>query len=162
MSSPKKIDLKRDFAAGVYQSSCTGDTVRHVCFFDPALWTVAPLTFSLVHLSPPFLVWISNQLTVWGGGGLLDVLGLRQITSAARSLYRSIFLGDDILHCLLWVLSFYASFSPFSTFTLLIFYFHPPPLLFPSLFLDHILLISYSLSLYPPLILVFSFLSPSP
>jgi hypothetical protein len=31
----------------------TGDTVSHVGIFDPVLWTVAPLTFSLVQLSPP-------------------------------------------------------------------------------------------------------------
>jgi hypothetical protein len=37
-----------DFAAGVYQSLQTGDTVSHVGIFDPALQTVAPLTFSLV------------------------------------------------------------------------------------------------------------------
>ncbi len=30
-------------------------------------------------------------------------------TPAGKSLYRSIFLDDDILHCLLWVSSFYAS-----------------------------------------------------
>ncbi len=41
-----------DLAAGVYQSLSTGDTVSHVGIFDPALWTVAPVTFSLVHLSP--------------------------------------------------------------------------------------------------------------
>ncbi len=29
-------------------------TVRHVGVFVPALWTIAPLTFSLVHLPPPF------------------------------------------------------------------------------------------------------------
>ncbi len=39
-----------------------GDTVSHVDIFDPALWTVALLTFSLVKLSPlPFPVWISKQ-----------------------------------------------------------------------------------------------------
>ncbi len=30
-------------------------------------------------------------------------------TPAAKSLYRPIFLGDDILHCLLWVLFFYGA-----------------------------------------------------
>jgi hypothetical protein len=33
----KKIDLERDFAAGVYQSLQTGDTVSHVGIFDSAL-----------------------------------------------------------------------------------------------------------------------------
>jgi hypothetical protein len=41
MSPSKKIDLKRDFAAGVYQSLKTDDTVSHVVIFDPALLTVA-------------------------------------------------------------------------------------------------------------------------
>jgi hypothetical protein len=43
--------LKRDFAAGIYRSLYTGDTFIHA--FDPALRTVATLTFSLVQLSPP-------------------------------------------------------------------------------------------------------------
>jgi hypothetical protein len=37
MSSSKKIDLQMDFAAGVYQSLETGDTVNRVGIFDPAL-----------------------------------------------------------------------------------------------------------------------------
>jgi hypothetical protein len=32
----KKIDQLRDFAAGVYQSLSTGDTVSHVGIFDTA------------------------------------------------------------------------------------------------------------------------------
>ncbi len=48
MSSSKKIDLERDFAAGVYESLWTSDAVSYVGIFDPALWTVAPLTLSLV------------------------------------------------------------------------------------------------------------------
>jgi hypothetical protein len=43
---------------------------------------------------------------VKGGGN--GVLGYRQINICRKkSLYRSIFLDDDILHCLLWVLTFY-------------------------------------------------------
>ncbi len=49
MSSPKKLTCK----AGVYQSLQTGGTVRHIDIFDPIFSTVAPLTFSLVQLSPP-------------------------------------------------------------------------------------------------------------
>ncbi len=43
----------------------TGDTVSHVGIFEPALWTAAPLTFSLVHISlpPSFPVWVSIQYT---------------------------------------------------------------------------------------------------
>jgi hypothetical protein len=37
MLSSKNIDLERDFAAGVYKSLWTGDTVSHVGIFDPAL-----------------------------------------------------------------------------------------------------------------------------
>ncbi len=50
-----------------YRQSCL--------YFDPALWTVAPLTFSLVQLSPllPFPVWISIlyiRIQWLGGGGM--------------------------------------------------------------------------------------------
>jgi hypothetical protein len=40
MSSSKKVDLQRDFAAGIYQSlhiDIYVDTVSHVGIFDPAL-----------------------------------------------------------------------------------------------------------------------------
>ncbi len=37
MSSSKTIDLKRDFAVGVYQSLKTEDTISHDDIFDPAL-----------------------------------------------------------------------------------------------------------------------------
>ncbi len=37
MSSSNKIDLERDFAAGVYQSLQTRDTGIYVGIFDPAL-----------------------------------------------------------------------------------------------------------------------------
>ncbi len=43
-----------------------GGTISHVGISDPALWTVAPLTFSLVQLSlssPPPPVWISMLYT---------------------------------------------------------------------------------------------------
>jgi hypothetical protein len=46
MSASKKI--YRDFAAGVIKVLQTGDTVSHVGILDPALRTVAPLTFPLV------------------------------------------------------------------------------------------------------------------
>ena len=50
--------------------------------FNPALWTVAPLPFSLVQLSPltPLPVWISIQ---YEGG--YEVLGLRQINHLPKS-----------------------------------------------------------------------------
>jgi hypothetical protein len=54
MSSSKYIDQQRDFAAGVYASLQTGDTVGNVGIFDPALCPIAaPLTFSMVHTPPP-------------------------------------------------------------------------------------------------------------
>jgi hypothetical protein len=37
MSSSKKIDPERDFAAGAYQSLQAGDTASHVGIFDPVL-----------------------------------------------------------------------------------------------------------------------------
>jgi hypothetical protein len=51
-----KMDLQQDFAAGVYQSLMTGDTVSHVGFFYPTVCTVALLTFSLVQLPLPLPV----------------------------------------------------------------------------------------------------------
>ncbi len=66
------------------------DTVSHVGIFDPALWTVAPLTFSLVHLSPstPSLLWISLQNTriqcVGGGMGFQEGRYLRQINTCHK------------------------------------------------------------------------------
>ncbi len=53
-------------------------TISHVGIFDSALWTIAPLTFSLVHLPFPLLVWL------WGGGGgcwvLLETIFCRSLT----------------------------------------------------------------------------------
>ncbi len=80
-------------------------------YFGPALWTVTPLPFSLVKLSPsppPFRVLISILYTrircVRGGMGFW---ASDRYTPVAKSPYRYIFLDDDISHCLLWVLSFY-------------------------------------------------------
>ncbi len=76
----------------------------------PTLWSVASLTFSLVHLCPPLPAWISTCIlgtrircirTKEGGYG---VLGLREINTCRKIN----FLDDDILHCHLWVLSFFA------------------------------------------------------
>ncbi len=52
MSSSKNIYKLRDFATGVYKSIKTGDKFSHVGIFDQALWTVAPLTFTLVLSTP--------------------------------------------------------------------------------------------------------------
>ncbi len=81
----------------------------------------APLPFCLVQLSPgqpPFHVWIIILYTrikcVRGEG-----MGFRasdRETPAAKSLYRSILLDDNILHCLLWVLSFYGWKDPHTWF----------------------------------------------
>ncbi len=62
--------------------------------FDPALWTVAPLNFSLVQLFPlpPFPVWINILYTriycLGGGGGMVFLVS----DSVTNSLYRSNFL----------------------------------------------------------------------
>ena len=57
-------------------------------FLDPALWSVAPLPFSLVQLSPPFPPPCVNKCTLYtyivciqGGYG---VLGLRQINTCRK------------------------------------------------------------------------------
>jgi hypothetical protein len=51
---------------------------------------------------------------VYGGGGGYEVLGLRQINTCRKVPLQINFLDDDILHCLLWVLSFYACTSSIS------------------------------------------------
>jgi hypothetical protein len=76
MMSSKKIYLYRNLAAGGYQSLQTEDAVGHVGIFDSALWTVAPLTFSLVQLSPtlsPFPVSKYKYIQTVGGGKLSPV-----------------------------------------------------------------------------------------
>jgi len=55
--------------------------------FDPALWTVSPLTFSLVQLYPPplFPLWINilyTHIQFERGGD--EVLGLRQINTCRK------------------------------------------------------------------------------
>ncbi len=65
---------QRDFAAGVYQSLSTGDTVSHVGIFDPALWNCCSsnlLSGSTLPLSPSFSEWISilyTRIQCVGGG----------------------------------------------------------------------------------------------
>ncbi len=54
MSSSKKMTCKgtlRQVFLRVYRLQ--GDTVGQVGIFDPALWTIAPLTISLIHLPHP-------------------------------------------------------------------------------------------------------------
>ncbi len=53
---------------------------------------------------PPFPVWISIPLQCGVGYG---VLGLGQISTCHKVPLKVNFLDDNILHCLLWVLSFY-------------------------------------------------------
>jgi hypothetical protein len=67
--SSQKIDLQRDFAADVSQSLDWRE-VSHVGIFDPALITVAFLTFSLVQPPPPVPVSkysICRQCVAGGG-----------------------------------------------------------------------------------------------
>ncbi len=54
--------------AGVYQSLYTGDTASHVGIYDPALWTVATLTFSLVQLPPPLPSLLYKRIQCARGG----------------------------------------------------------------------------------------------
>ncbi len=78
------------------------DTVSHVGIFDPALWTVAPLHFSLVQLSlrPPLpckikytVMYTRLQCVMGGGGGWYGVLGLRQINTCRKVPWQANFLG---------------------------------------------------------------------
>ncbi len=59
-------------------------------FFDPALWTVAPLSFSLVPQSPFACVnkYTVYTCTVCKGGGEHGVLGLRQINTCRSIFFR--------------------------------------------------------------------------
>ncbi len=74
----------------VFNSLFTGDTVSNVGIFDPALWTIATLTFSLVHTphpSPPSqsqctVLTVCAWEVVGGGGGCWVVL----VTIFCRSL----------------------------------------------------------------------------
>jgi hypothetical protein len=47
------------------------------------------------------------KCTVCKKGGMYGALGLRQINTCRKVPSQVIFLDDDILHCILWVLSFY-------------------------------------------------------
>ncbi len=116
MLSSKKIDLWRDFTADNtdwrYSQSCWYFRTNFVNCCHSNLLSGSTLPY------PPFPVWISILYAriqcLWGGGGY-GVLGLRQKTPAAKSLYRSFFLDDDILHCLLWALSFCGCGAPHQT-----------------------------------------------
>ncbi len=67
--------------------------------FKPALWTVAPLTFSSTLPPSPFTVRISilyTRIQWWGGGGV--VLSFTQINTCRKVFLQvKIFLHDDIL-----------------------------------------------------------------
>jgi hypothetical protein len=83
-------------------------TFRHVGIFNQALWFVlTPPLLSGSTLPPPHLPSV-NEYTVLCAR-IQYVMGAGMgfwANPPAKSLYRSIFEDDDILHCLLWVLSF--------------------------------------------------------
>ncbi len=74
-----------------------------------ALFLSLPLLCHSTLPPPTFPVWIEKYTvhTVWKGKRGMGFWASYRKTPAAKSLYRSIVLDDDILHCL-WVLSFYA------------------------------------------------------
>ncbi len=79
MLSSKKLTCKgtlRQLFIRVYRLD-TGDTVSHVGIFDPALWTVAALTFFPPPLSTTSLCQSTLYTdSVWlGGGGVLSPAG---------------------------------------------------------------------------------------
>ncbi len=81
-----------------------GYTIRvytHVGIFDSALWTVATLPF---FSTSPCIHNYTYTVCKWEGG--YRVLGLRQINTCRKIPSQVNFLDDDILRCLLWVLSF--------------------------------------------------------
>jgi hypothetical protein len=71
------------------------------------------LSGSTVPPPPPFPLWISILYTCIqrARGGGMGFSASDRLTPAAKSLYRSTFLDDDILHCLLWFDSFYELFG---------------------------------------------------
>jgi hypothetical protein len=98
------------FKLGVGWCSYDASTEGHFLIFDPALWSVAPHTFSLVQpcVNNYTVVYTHKQYSIqysyslrWGGGGLWG--------SGPPSPYPGQFFDDDILLCLLWVLSFYGA-----------------------------------------------------
>ncbi len=81
MSSYKKLTCKGTLRR-VYRLDIS--TVSHIGIFDPALWTIAPLTYSLVQLFPSSPLPFVNKYTVYTftvckGEGGYGVLALRQI-----------------------------------------------------------------------------------
>ena len=98
------------FKLGGGWCSYDASTEGHFLIFDPALWSVAPHTFSLVQpcVNNYTVVYTHKQYSIqysyslrWGGGGLWG--------SGPPSPYPGQFFDDDILLCLLWVLSFYGA-----------------------------------------------------
>ncbi len=92
-----------------YQGLSTTDTVSNVGIFNPALWTVALLTFSLVQPYP--FPCVNKYIVLYESiqcvrGGMYGFLGLRQINTSHKVPLQVNFFNDDILLCLLWVLSF--------------------------------------------------------
>jgi hypothetical protein len=77
--------------------------------FDPVLWTGAPVPSLWFNFPPPPPPCV--EYAVCKGEGYGGALGLRQINTCRKVFLQLIFLDDDILHCLLWVLSFYGFIS---------------------------------------------------
>jgi hypothetical protein len=74
------------FKLGVGWCSYDASTEGHFLIFDPALWSVAPHTFSLVQpcVNNYTVVYTHKQYSIqysyslrWGGGGAYGVLGLQ-------------------------------------------------------------------------------------
>ncbi len=90
MSSSKKIDLLTDFAAGVYLSEAQN------LIPPPPLHTVYEGQQGRVHINKAGM-----KIPTW--------LKVRKKHLPQSLFNRLVFLDDDILHWLLWVLSFYAT-----------------------------------------------------
>ncbi len=86
-SSCKEFTCKLTFWQVFIRVYTTRDTFSHVGIFDPALWTVAPLTFSLVQfwrVEPPSLCHSVYRQCVAGRGWvywvLLETIFCRSLT----------------------------------------------------------------------------------
>jgi hypothetical protein len=83
MSSSKKIDLQRDFAAGVYQSFQTGDTVGHVGIFDPNFISLSEIF--QIHFGSGAARIQNDFFCIWIILKVSDPTGSRPTTLVART-----------------------------------------------------------------------------
>ncbi len=85
-----KSDIRDSFLTlSSFQVGCkvSRNYIKQGLIFNPALGTVAPLTFSQVQLSSPLLCvnkYTGYMYTLCKGGGAYGVLGLRQVNTCHK------------------------------------------------------------------------------